>query len=356
MKIANATLQLQSSHTTQQNHEISESLRAWVGNRRPNFEGREPARVTPRPQAAQVQLSDAGKSAQSSEADAIAQSIEAAENDPNLRLIRAMIAMLTGHEVQVFDASELNSSAPPVDIEAPAQSGNTPPAVAQSAGYGIEYEHHESYTESEQTRFEASGIITTADGRELSFSLSLSMTRSYHEESDTSIRLGDARKKQDPLVLNFNGNAAQLTNQRFRFDLDSDGKAEDINFVTGGSGFLALDRNGDNRINDGTELFGARSGDGFAELAALDADRNGWIDENDAAYDQLRLWRKDNDGNNTLTTLRQADVGAISLGRVETPFDLKDSTNALQGQIRSSGVFLRDDGKAGTIQQIDLTV
>jgi hypothetical protein len=356
MKIANATLQLQSNHTSQQNHEISESLRAWVGDRRPNFEGREPARVTTRPQAAQVQLSDAGKSAQSSEADAIAQSVEAVENDPKLRLIRAMIAMLTGREVLVFDTSKLNSSAPPVDIEAPAQLENTRQAEIQSAGYGIEYEHHESYTESEQTQFEASGIITTADGRELSFSLSLSMTRSYHEESDASIRLGDARKKQDPLVLNFNGNASQLTNQRFRFDLDSDGTAENINFVTGGSGFLALDRNGDNRINDGTELFGAHSGDGFAELAALDADHNGWIDENDAAYDQLRLWRKDNDGNDTLTTLRQADVGALSLGRVETLFDLKDSTNALQGQIRSSGVFLRDDGKAGTIQQIDLTV
>jgi hypothetical protein len=35
---------------------------------------------------------------------------------------------------------------------------------------------------------------------------------------------------------------------------------------------------------NGAELFGARSGDGFAELAALDGDGNGWIDEGDAAW------------------------------------------------------------------------
>lgn len=79
------------------------------------------------------------------------------------------------------------------------------------------------------------------------------MARSYHEQSDVSIRLGDARKKQDPLVLNFSGTATQLTGQRFKFDLNSDGKSEDINMVTGGSGFLALDRNGDGKINNGSE-------------------------------------------------------------------------------------------------------
>jgi hypothetical protein len=356
MIIASAALQLESSHVKLQHHEISESLRAWIGDRRPNFEGRPSLQSSPRPPDP-VRISEAGKSAQSAEANAIQQGMDAAEKDPILSLLRAMIFMLTGREVKVFNPADLQPQSPVAEIQAPDSPAKPTEAPAQqNAGYGLEYDRHESYTESEQTRFAASGTIQTADGREISFSLSLSMARSYHEESDVSIRLGDARKKQDPLVLNFNGSAAQLTNQRFRFDLDSDGTAENINFVTGGSGFLALDSNGDNRINDGTELFGARSGDGFAELAALDADHNGWIDENDAAYDQLRLWRKDNDGNDTLTTLRQADVGALSLGRVETLFDLKDSTNALQGQIRSSGVFLRDDGKAGTIQQIDLTV
>lgn len=355
MKIAGSALQLESSHARHQQHELRESLRAWVGDRRPNFEERGQPRVMAQQPAPQVHLSEAGKSAQSSEAEAIRDSLENAENDPRMRLLRAMIAMLTGREVKVFDAAELESAAP-VDTEAPAQPVNAPAAAPRNAGYGIEYERHESYTESEQTSFAASGVVKTADGREISFSLSLTMTRSYHEESDVSIRLGDARKKQDPLVLNFNGTAAQLTSQRFKFDLDTDGKNEEINFVAGGSGFLALDRNGDGKINNGSELFGARSGDGFAELAAFDADGNGWIDENDSAYDQLRVWTKDAAGSDHLATLRQANVGALSLGRIETPFDLKDSSNALQGQIKATGIFLQENGKAGTIQQIDLTI
>ncbi|MBK7424419.1 MAG: VCBS repeat-containing protein [Propionivibrio sp.] len=355
MKIASSALQMESSHNKLQQHEIRESLRTWVGDRRPDFEGNQRARL---PAFDRVQLSDAGKTAQSSEASTIQDSIDAAEKDPMLRLIIAMVAMLTGREVKVFDARELQVDSPAPAIQDPHSSSqsNQAQAAQQAAGYGVEYDRHESTTESEQTRFAAAGVVRTEDGKEINFTVSLSMARSYHEQSDVSIRLGDARKKQDPLVLNFSGTAAQLTSQRFRFDLNSDGKSEDINFVTGGSGFLALDRNGDGRINNGSELFGTTSGNGFAELAVLDADHNGWIDENDAAYEQLRVWTRDVSGKEQLSTLKQANVGALSLARAETPFDLKDSNNDLQGQIRSSGLFLLEDGKAGTLQQIDLTV
>nr|MBP7525716.1 VCBS repeat-containing protein [Propionivibrio sp.] len=161
---------------------------------------------------------------------------------------------------------------------------------------------------------------------------------------------------KDPLVINFGGTAAQLTSQRFKFDLDADGKTEDINFVAGGSGFLALDRNGDGKINDGAELFGAKTGNGFAELAALDADKNGWIDENDASYADLRVWTKDGAGKDKFSTLKQANVGAISLSHIATQFDLKDAQNVSQGEIKASGIYLQETGAVGTIQQIDLTV
>lgn len=354
MKIASSALQLESSHLKSERHEIRESLRSWVGNRRPDLAGSGQT-ISSQP-ATTVQISPEAKAAQSSEASAIEDGLEAAENDPKLRLIRAMISILTGREIQVFDASELNVDNPAPSLEDPNQAPTTQQGQRQAVGYGVEYDYSESYTESEQTTFEASGVIRTEDGKEISFDLSLFMARSYHEESNVSVRLGDARQKKDPLVINFGGNAAQLTSQRFKFDLDSDGKTDDINFVTGGSGFLALDRNGDGKINDGSELFGAKSGDGFAELATLDSDNNGWIDENDAAYAKLSVWTKDSTGKDQLSTLKQANVGAISLAHVATPFELKDSQNEQQGEIRTSGIYLREDGAAGTIQQIDLTV
>ena len=362
MKIASSTLQMASSHSRKQQFEVSESLRSQVGKRRADsVASQRPVSPVPNPV---VQVSDAGKAAQSSQASAIQDGIDAAENDPMLRLIRAMIAMLTGKEVKILDASTLQNGTPAPVVEDPNPSAQTQTqnqtqaqtAQRPAAGYGVDYARHESYSESEQTTLAASGVVHTSDGKEISFSVSLSMTRSYHEESDISIRAGDAPVTKDPLVVNFAGTAAQLTSQRFKFDLNADGQSEDINFVAGGSGFLALDRNADGRINNGSELFGAKSGDGFAELAALDSDANGWIDENDAAFSALRVWTKNAAGKDLLSTLKEAGIGALSLAHVATPFALKDAANALQGEVKASGVFLRDEGSAGTLQQIDLTV
>lgn len=271
-------------------------------------------------------------------------------NDPRLTLLRAMLRYIMGQEVEIFDARELQAERPSPEIP-------QPPAASRPAGWGMEYERHERYTEVEETRFSASGTVQTADGREIGFSLELSMARSYHEESSVSLRLGDAaRPRKDPLVLNFAGNAAQLLDQRFSFDLDADGTAENINRLAAGSGFLVFDRNADGKANDGSELFGTRSGDGFADLAQLDRDGNGWIDESDTAWAALRMWSPEADGSGALRTLQDAGVGAIALAHVTTPFALKDGSNSTLGDIRSTGIYLQEDGTAGTVQQVDLSV
>ena len=354
MRIASAAVQMDASHTKQQSHEIKVAVRSVAVNRAATDSESGESQAGP-----SVVLSESGKALQSGEAAAIQQSIDDSENDPKLRLIRSLVAMLTGKEIKSLTASahKLEASALVVQTPSTANAQTTPAQSASpSSATVVEYSRRESYSESEQTSFSAAGVINTADGKQIAFSLSLSMSRSYYEESSTTVTIGDTRQLQDPLVLNFDGEAAQLTDQRFAFDLDSDGDKESINFVAGGSGFLALDRNGDGQINDGSELFGATSGNGFGELAALDDDHNGWIDENDAAFTQLQVWTKDGNGNDQLSTLKDANVGAIGLDHVATSFDLKDANNDLQGRIRSSGVFLQEDGQVGSVQQIDLTI
>ncbi len=356
MIVTSSSLQLESSHSQQTRQETSESLRFWTGNRRPDFEGRTNTSKAPAAlenAAGKVMISDAARVAQASDTSCVDNSLDAAENDPALNLIRLLLSKLTGRDIRLFNADDLHSNA-----SSPSPPPGTPASPsAEPAGFGLEYDYHASYTEIEQTSFAASGTVKTADGREISFNLSLQMARSYHTQTDISLRLGDARQTRDPLVINFSGTAAQLTDHRFAFDLNADGSAdEQVNFVTGGSGFLAFDRNGDGVINDGSELFGTKTGDGFAELAELDTDKNGWIDENDAAYDELSVWTRDSEGNDTLRSLQQTDVGAISLARVATPFGIKDAGNALMGQVRTSGVYLMESGGVGNIQQVDLTV
>jgi len=346
MKIADARLEMASSHVAQQSLQVSESLRMWVGDRRPDFEGHNrPAPAEP------VQISDAGIAAQ--QADAARESDDPLAGDYRMQLLVSLIEALTGRKIRLFDASELRSDI--AQSEAAVAEG-TAAARQQRAGYGVEYDYHASYSESEQTTFAARGVVRTADGQTIEFEINLAMQRSYQEETSVRLRLGDAVRKQDPLVINFSGNAAQLTDTRFRFDLDADGSAENINFVTPGSGFLVFDRNRDGKANNGSELFGPASGNGFQELAALDSDSNGWIDENDAAYGQLAVWTRDAAGKDRLQGLKEANVGAIALSAVGTPFDLKGAGNATLGQIRSTGIYLGDDGSAGTVQQIDLSV
>ena len=181
------------------------------------------------------------------------------------------------------------------------------------------------------------------------------MSRQFAEYNNINIRAGDALKV-DPLVINYSGNAASLTNTKYSFDIDNNGISDNISFVGPDSGFLALDKNGDNIINNGSELFGPQSGNGFSDLSAYDQDKNGWIDENDSIFNNLRIWSKDEKGNDYLFSLGEKGVGAIYLGNISTQFDLKDSLNNTDGQIQRTGIFLKESGLAGTIQHIDLTI
>lgn len=212
------------------------------------------------------------------------------------------------------------------------------------------------FTEKEVTSFSTMGVVETADGRSISFNLNLEMSREFTQ----AMGIMEYSRKTfcvDPLVINLEGNPASFSDQTFFFDLDSDGKKEEISNLKSGSGFLALDKNGDGIINDGNELFGTKSGDGFKDLAAYDEDGNGWIDEDDSVFKHLKVWTKDADGHDRLMDLSQAGVGAIYLGHTATEFSAKSlETNETQGIIRSTGVFLKESGEVGTIQHVDLVI
>ena len=210
-------------------------------------------------------------------------------------------------------------------------------------------------SESESTTFASSGMVKTQDGRSIDFNIEVSMSRAFTSQINTLTTQNYI--KTDPLVINLDTDIGSVTDQKFLFDLDSDGDEEEISFAGKGSGFLALDRNGDGRIGDGSELFGTKSGDGFKDLAAFDEDGNGWIDENDSIYSKLKVWTKDEDGNDYLINLKDADVGAIYLDNADTQFSLKDGNNRLNGEIKKTGIYLHEStGAAGTLNHVDLAV
>ena len=208
--------------------------------------------------------------------------------------------------------------------------------------------------------FSAQGAVQTADGRVIEFNVDFNVSQEFMTRTEISLKAGDAvetkPKMQDPLVLNLAGPVATLGQRNFKFDLDTDGQAETLAFVGEGSGFLALDRNDNGKVDNGTELFGPKTGNGFQELATYDTDGDGWIDENDEIFNKLRIWSQDGEGNTQLMALGKAGVGAIYLGNVTTPFRMTGADGQTTGQMAKSGVYLKENGQVSTVQHLDLAV
>lgn len=351
MKIESTQVQLGSSRVYEKKQSVSESLQAWVGER--------PAENTP---PIQIDISKEALSLLWEPEDTITisktepvdeeEDVLSADDKLKLHLLESFLSAMTGKRVKLrvphmnlknTESGNYNKSGHPVSSAAQ-PSGN--------AGWGIIYDRRESLREYEHTDFQAKGTVTTADGREIKFAVDMHMERTYTEESSFSLRAGDALK--DPLVINYGGAAAGLSNEKFSFDLDMNGTPDQISLLKSGSGFLALDNNANGKIDDGSELFGPKTDSGFGELREYDSDENAWIDENDPIFNKLRIWMKDDSGNDKLMALGEVGIGAIYLGHVSTEFTLRQLD--VQGRIRDTGVFLKEDGQVGTVQELDLKI
>jgi hypothetical protein len=344
MKIESSYINMTSFHKSIETHEITESLTIWLGE-----QGQETQDI--------IDLTTDGKkelllSAKNKTSVTVAvkeyEEIEISDEDKlKVKLLESFIETLTGKKVKL--------QIPRIKLKK--TDNNTPNQILEPTkqGWGLSYDYQEFHHEKETLSFSTQGIVKTQDGREVNINLQLNMTREFMEYNEIQIRAGDA-KKVDPLVINYDGGFPSLTEQTFFFDLDADGSEEQISLLKENSGFLSLDLNNDGTINDGRELFGPKSGDGFSDLAQYDNDGNSWIDENDSIFHKLRIWTKDSKGKDYLLALGEVGVGAIFLGSVGTMFSMKGQDNQLLGQIQKTGLFLKEDGTAGTIQHIDLAV
>lgn len=221
--------------------------------------------------------------------------------------------------------------------------------VAEPSALGYrQFTLQERYEEHESLSFSTMGHIQTDKGS-LDINLDFSMSRSFAIENRI-----DVFSSFDPLVINLDGDIPTLDTDTFSFDLDNDGEEDQISKLKSGNGFLALDKNGDGIVNQGSELFGTITGNGFGELSAYDGDENHWIDENDTIFDSLRIWLKNEDSNEKeLVGLGEVGIGAIFLDSTSSEFTYKTAMNETLGEMKSCSMFLNEDGSCGTISQID---
>lgn len=297
------------------------------------------------------------------------------EYDMKIKMLRRMLAELRGEKMSPEEELESTKSESVTDLRSASfKRGQAISfAITGSSSMGLSASSFEGVgttgsattwqritavsgfkTETESMTYASQGIVTTADGRNINFNVEVSMSRAYMEKFDM-LNVTEYIVT-DPLMINLDTNVGSVSDQKFFFDLDSDGKEEEISFAGNGSGFIALDKNGDGKINDGSELFGTKSGDGFRDLAQYDEDGNGWIDENDSIFSKLKIWTKDKDGNDYLIDLKKADVGAIYLKNADTQFSLKNN-GQFNGEIKKTGIYLKEStGAVGTMNHVDLAL
>jgi serine-aspartate repeat-containing protein C/D/E len=131
-----------------------------------------------------------------------------------------------------------------------------------------------------------------------------------------------------PIVIDLNGDGIHTVsreNTLGSFDLLGTGTPIESGWLSGNDGFLAVDRDGNGRIDGMSELFGGNAkGAGFAKLASYDSNGDGLVNANDAGFADLRIWR-DADGNHQtdageLQTLQQAGVSSLTVAYDELPF------------------------------------
>lgn len=170
---------------------------------------------------------------------------------------------------------------------------------------------------------------------------------------------------RDPIILDLDGDGLETVGlaSNVYFDHDGDGVLTKTGWAGANDALLVWDRNGNGTIDTGAELFGdftplpdgTLAPNGFAALAALDANGDGVIDASDPAFHELKLWRDTSQDGQTgageLITL--ADAGIVSLNLAHT---LKNQNLANGNQLTREGSFTRLDGTTGGMGEFKLAL
>lgn len=183
-------------------------------------------------------------------------------------------------------------------------------------------------------------------------------------EANEYDKAGTAQPPRDPLIIDFGKAGIDLYSLEngVNFDLDNNGFAEKTAWIGEEDGFLALDRNGNGKIDNGGELFGDQvvlkdgsiSISGFEALSEFDEDYDNKITPNDSVYTELLVWIDNNhsgtsepDELKNLTQIDGKEIVSISLDYVEVSFVDEETRSRIA---ETAKVLIYEDGNTKSVE------
>jgi len=167
--------------------------------------------------------------------------------------------------------------------------------------------------------------------------------------------------RRDPLTLDLDNDGLETvgTKDGVLFDHDGDGLKTQSGWVKPDDGFLVRDLNGNNVIDNGSELFGdathkqdgSLAKNGFDALADLDSNKDGKVDIDDVAFASLKVWRDINgDGltdSGELLTLEQVGIASFNTKETKHSLILKNGN-----RLADLGSYTRTDGQTAVLGEV----
>jgi serine-aspartate repeat-containing protein C/D/E len=117
-----------------------------------------------------------------------------------------------------------------------------------------------------------------------------------HPQMDVTIIDTSVNRYHSPLAIDLNGDGVKSLSidKGVTFDILNSGSKSHVGWISGNDGLLAIDKNGNGRIDNRSELFGGGVGEGFATLASFDTNKDGIVSSKDRGFDSLKIWKDSN--------------------------------------------------------------
>jgi hypothetical protein len=218
-------------------------------------------------------------------------------------------------------------------------------------------------TEQQQLNFAMQGEFII-DNKKVNLNYQLNLKASY--SSIHSIETTAAALK-DPVVIQFGTRSIGYITDYTKFDINNDNKQNDLPIFSGDVGYLIFDKNNNHHVDNGGELFGPTTNNGFSELAQLDSNNNGFFDNQDDKYSQIYIWQpkqtkpnsnEQSPNKQNLVSLSQAGIKAISLNAITTQFNFRDQSKDNKGEINArltqTSFAISENNKTLGVHQIDV--